>query len=81
MNYKLYNRDDIEQFNAIKKGFYEIIPEEINTYLNEVDLKVIFNNILNFFLFFLNLLLYIFFSLIMFFIYLYKIYVDIIFCN
>ena len=38
IKYKL--NSDKEQFNALKQGFYEIIPEKINTILDEVDLKV-----------------------------------------
>ncbi len=50
---KLKNTNDIEQLNALKQGFYEIIPQSINSILNENDLKVnLFNvNLKNFFLF------------------------------
>jgi len=32
--------DDKEQLNALKEGFYEIIPQSINSILDEIDLKV-----------------------------------------
>ncbi len=32
--------NDKEQFKAFKKGFYEIIPENIKKIFDEVDLKV-----------------------------------------
>ncbi len=38
---KLNNTNDNEQFNALKQGFYEIIPQNINTILDDIDLKVI----------------------------------------
>jgi len=34
------NANDKEKLNALKKGFYEIIPESINSLLDEIDLKV-----------------------------------------
>jgi len=37
---KLNNTNDNEQLNALKQEFYEIIPQEINTILDDVDLKV-----------------------------------------
>jgi len=37
---KLKNINDNEQLNALKQGFYEIIPQKINTILDDVDLKV-----------------------------------------
>jgi len=37
---KLNNTDDKEQFNALKQGFYEIIPQNINSIFDEIDLKV-----------------------------------------
>jgi len=45
---KLNNDDDKEQLDALKKGFYEIIPENINSILDEIDLKVFFFLILVF---------------------------------
>ncbi len=42
---KLKNTNDIEQVNALKQGFYEIIPKSINSILNEIDLKVNYINI------------------------------------
>ncbi len=38
---KLNNTNDNEQLNALKQGFYEIIPQNINTILDDIDLKVI----------------------------------------
>ena len=38
---KLNNTNDNEQLNALKQGFYEIIPQDINLLLDDVDLKVI----------------------------------------
>ncbi len=40
VKYKLNNTSDKEQFNALKQGFYEIIPLRINSVINEIDLKV-----------------------------------------
>jgi len=37
---KLNNSNDKEQLNALKLGFYEIIPNTISSILDEVDLKV-----------------------------------------
>lgn len=36
--YKLYNAKD--QVDYLKQGFYEIIPININSLLDEVDLRV-----------------------------------------
>ena len=47
---KLNNKYDKEQFNALKEGFYEIIPQKINLLLDDIDLKV-------------NLLIYIYLNL------------------
>jgi hypothetical protein len=41
---KLYTKDE-EQLNALKEGFYEIIPRKINTLFNEVDLKYLISGI------------------------------------
>jgi len=40
VKHKLNNTGDENQFKALKEGFYEIIPKEINTIINEIDLKV-----------------------------------------
>jgi len=48
---KLNNKNDKEQFNALKQGFYEIIPQYVNILLDDIDLKVnqlIFNKIFYF---------------------------------
>ncbi|OUM62793.1 hypothetical protein PIROE2DRAFT_43925 [Piromyces sp. E2] len=45
VEYKLNNTSDQEQFKAIKQGFYEIIPYEINSLLNEYDLKFLLSGI------------------------------------
>jgi len=37
---KLKYTNDNEQLNSLKQGFYEIIPQEIDTILDDVDLKV-----------------------------------------
>jgi len=37
---KLSNTNDKKQLNALKHGFYEIIPQNINTILDDIDLKV-----------------------------------------
>ena len=37
---KLNNKNDKEQFNALKKGFYDIIPQYVNLLLDDIDLKV-----------------------------------------
>jgi len=42
---KLVNTNDSEQLNALKQGFYEIIPESINLFLDEIDLKFLINGI------------------------------------
>jgi len=39
---KLYNTNDKDQLNALKQGFYEIIPQSINSILDEIDLRVNF---------------------------------------
>jgi len=40
---KFNNSDDKEQLDALKQGFYEIIPQNIiNLIQDEIDLKVIF---------------------------------------
>jgi len=38
--YKLNNTNDKEQLKAIKEGFYEIIPKDINETFDEFELKV-----------------------------------------
>jgi len=40
IKYKLNNSNDKEQFEAIKEGFYEIIPMNLKTIIDEFDLKV-----------------------------------------
>jgi len=40
VDYKLNRTNDEEQLNALKQGLYEIIPQEINTILDAIDLKV-----------------------------------------
>eukprot|EP00833_Pecoramyces_ruminatium_P005683 jgi/Orpsp1_1/1179715/evm.model.c7180000070483.1 len=42
---KLNNTKDIEQINALKQGFYEIIPQNINTLLDEIDLRFLISGI------------------------------------
>jgi len=37
---RLIETSDREQMDAIKEGFYEIIPYKISSIFNEVDLKV-----------------------------------------
>jgi len=37
---KLNKADDKEQLNALKQGFYEILPHNINSFLDGTDLKV-----------------------------------------
>ena len=49
---KLKNTNDNEQLNSLKQGFYEIIPQEIDTILDDVDLKVYW---INFYLNYWNL--------------------------
>jgi len=39
IKYKLNNTNDKEQLEALKKGFYEIIPKNINKTFNEFELK------------------------------------------
>jgi len=43
--HKLNNTGDEKQFKALKEGFYEIIPKEINTLINEIDLKYLLSGI------------------------------------
>ncbi|OUM69727.1 hypothetical protein PIROE2DRAFT_65800 [Piromyces sp. E2] len=43
--HKLYNREDEIQFNAIKEGFYEVIPHKIVDILNEFDLKFLLSGV------------------------------------
>jgi len=38
---KFNNTNDKEQLDALKLGFYEIIPKRINCLIDEIDLKVI----------------------------------------
>jgi hypothetical protein len=42
---KLYNTNDEEQLNALKEGFYEIIPRNINSIFDEIDLKYLLSGI------------------------------------
>eukprot|EP00833_Pecoramyces_ruminatium_P010907 jgi/Orpsp1_1/1184939/evm.model.c7180000091664.1 len=42
---KLNDTNDKEQMEALKQGFYEIIPNNINLLLNEVDLKFLISGI------------------------------------
>jgi len=42
---KLSNSNDKEQLNALKEGLYEIIPESITLFLDEVDLKFLISGI------------------------------------
>ena len=37
---KLNNTNDKEQLEALKQGFYEIIPHNINSLIDEIDFKV-----------------------------------------
>jgi len=37
---KLNGSNDKNQFDALKQGFYDIIPQNINSILDEIDLKV-----------------------------------------
>ena len=37
---KINSKNDKEQLDALKQGFYEIIPQNINSLLDETDLKV-----------------------------------------
>ena len=41
VKYKLNNTNDERQFDAIKYGFYEIVPRNLNSIFSELDLKVI----------------------------------------
>ncbi|ORX64502.1 HECT-domain-containing protein [Anaeromyces robustus] len=45
VKYKLNNLNDKEQFEAIKEGFYEIIPKNIKSIINEFDLKYLISGI------------------------------------
>jgi len=42
---KLNNTNINEQLNALKQGFYEIIPQSINTILDDVDLKILLSGL------------------------------------
>jgi ankyrin repeat protein len=42
---KLNNKNDKNQFEALKQGFYEIIPENINSIINEYDLKFLLSGV------------------------------------
>ncbi|ORX62479.1 HECT-domain-containing protein [Anaeromyces robustus] len=42
---KLNDRNDEEQLNSIKEGFYEIIPKNINSIFDELDLKYLISGI------------------------------------
>jgi len=42
---KLKNTNDKEQLDALKQGFYEIIPQNINLILDEIDLKFLISGI------------------------------------
>jgi len=42
---KFNNTGEKEQLNALKKGFYEIIPPNINSILDEIDLKYLISGI------------------------------------
>ena len=39
---KFNNTNDKKQLDALKQGFYEIIPKGINFLLDKIDLKVIY---------------------------------------
>ena len=41
IKYKL-NTNDEDQLKALKEGFYEIIPQDIKSLFDEIDLKVNF---------------------------------------
>eukprot|EP00833_Pecoramyces_ruminatium_P010345 jgi/Orpsp1_1/1184377/evm.model.c7180000089266.1 len=45
IKYKYNNLNEKDQLNALKQGFYEIIPENINTIFNEFDLKLLISGI------------------------------------
>jgi hypothetical protein len=45
LKYKFNNDKDEEQFNALKEGFFEIIPHEICDILNEFDLKFLISGV------------------------------------
>jgi len=42
---KLNKADDKEQLNALKQGFYEILPHNINSFLDGTDLKFLISGI------------------------------------
>jgi len=42
---KIESKNDRDQLNALKQGFYEIIPQNINSILDEVDLKFLISGI------------------------------------
>jgi len=42
---KLNNTNDEKQLNALKQGFYEIIPNKINSIFDDVDLKFLISGI------------------------------------
>jgi len=42
---KLNNPNDKEQLDALKQGFYEIVPLNINSILDEIDLKYLISGI------------------------------------
>ena len=48
------NTNDKEQLEALKQGFYEIIPKDINEVFNELDLKVYIKK--NFFLYIIKII-------------------------
>ncbi|OUM58974.1 hypothetical protein PIROE2DRAFT_47494 [Piromyces sp. E2] len=45
IKYKLNNSNDKKQFEAIKEGFYEIIPKNIKTMIDEFDLKYLISGV------------------------------------
>jgi len=45
IEYKLNNTEDKEQLNALKQGFYEILPQNINSLIDEIDLKYLISGI------------------------------------
>jgi len=59
---KLNNTNENEQLNALKQGFYEIIPQNISSILDEIDLKVNkLYNLIHILFFFLHNLIHILF--------------------
>jgi len=42
IKYKLNKTNDEDQLKALKEGFYEIIPQDIKSLFDEIDLKVNF---------------------------------------